>query len=708
MSYGTGDPAESGNAAYVVDVVAWVRALLNQRLQAADPAGLAGPADDTRARPRPGWGGEPNRAVPDDTGPPADSPPPVSDVDRLAAALAAAEAADPAPDLVGLSRRFGLSPFERSVLMLCVAVELDPSLRRLCARLHGQDQMSYPTFALALSVLPDPEWAALSPDAPLRAGLLVDVERSSDVSLVTAQLRTDERVVNAVRGLNHIDVRLRALVTPIAASDADALPASQQRAVDAIASRWTAEQPGGGTQTGQAQRSRMSGRRLEPLVAQPPVAQLVGSPRGTAELFAGAVSDRFGLACHRMSSASVPSDDVQLDHLARLWRREAGLAPVALLVDAADGSGELAARFALRVDMACLVHATQALPELAGRGVLVDVAPPTTAERHAAWLAGLPADQATRADALAAQFALDTASIARIAANADRADPWAQCRAEARPRLDGLAERIVPTATWDDLVLDEPRLQMLHAICDQVRNRWQVYHEWDVAEPAGRGQGVTALLSGASGVGKTSAAHVLAADLDLDLYQTDLSGIVSKYIGETEKNLRRLFDAAEAGGAVLFIDEADALFGKRSEVKDSHDRFANVQIDYLLQRMESYRGLAILATNMRSALDTAFLRRLRFIVEFPFPTVAQRAAIWRAHLPASIPGAEGLDIDRLAELGLNGGMIRNVALNAAFLAAAADPPEVTMPLVLRAARDEFTKLQLPVPERQLAYDLVSS
>src|SRR5262249_9566024 len=182
-----------------------------------------------------------------------------------------------------------------------------------------------------------------------------------------------------------------------------------------------------------------------------------------------------------------------------------------------------------------------------------------------------------------------------------------------------------------------------------------------------RGLGISALFAGPSGTGKTMAAEVLAADLELDLYRIDLSQIVNKYIGETEKNLRRVFDAAEAGGAVLLFDEADALFGKRSEVKDSHDRYANIEVSYLLQRMESYRGLAILTTNIKPALDEAFLRRLRFIVQFPFPDAAHRAEMWRRAYPHRTPVGT-LDFTRLARFSIAGGHIRNIALHAAFFA----------------------------------------
>jgi SpoVK/Ycf46/Vps4 family AAA+-type ATPase len=211
------------------------------------------------------------------------------------------------------------------------------------------------------------------------------------------------------------------------------------------------------------------------------------------------------------------------------------------------------------------------------------------------------------------------------------------------------------------------------------------------------------LFAGESGTGKTLAAEVIANELRLDLYRIDLSSVVSKYIGETEKNLRRLFDAAEDGGAILFFDEADALFGKRSEVKDAHDRYANIEINYLLQRMEQYRGLAILATNMKSSLDAAFTRRLRFIVNFPFPGVPERQQMWQKAFPAAAR-ADGLDYARLARLNLTGAGIHNAALNAAFLAATASRP-ITMKEVLEAARDEFRKLERPVNEADFRLEL---
>jgi SpoVK/Ycf46/Vps4 family AAA+-type ATPase len=210
--------------------------------------------------------------------------------------------------------------------------------------------------------------------------------------------------------------------------------------------------------------------------------------------------------------------------------------------------------------------------------------------------------------------------------------------------------------------------------------------------------GISALFTGESGTGKTMAAEVLARELGLELYRIDLSAVVSKYIGETEKNLRRVFDAAEESGAILLFDEADALFGKRSEVKDSHDRYANIEVSYLLQRMEAYRGLAILTTNLRTALDAAFQRRLRFVVQFPFPDQEQRELIWRGVFPAATP-LEGIDHGKLARLNVAGGHIRNIALNAAFSAAAEGRP-VRMQYVLQAARAEAAKREQALTETE--------
>jgi SpoVK/Ycf46/Vps4 family AAA+-type ATPase len=247
-------------------------------------------------------------------------------------------------------------------------------------------------------------------------------------------------------------------------------------------------------------------------------------------------------------------------------------------------------------------------------------------------------------------------------------------------------------------VLSEPQALALRQMAVHLRHRLTVLERWGFSGKSPRGLGIAALFAGESGTGKTMAAEVLANELHLELYRIDLSAVVSKYIGETEKNLARLFDAAEDSGAILLFDEADALFGKRSEVRDSHDRYANIEVSYLLQRIESYRGLAILTSNQKAALDRAFQRRLRFVVHFPVPDAAEREAIWRRVFPPETP-TRGLDHARLARLHVAGGSIRNIALNAAFLAAEAGAP-VGMPHLLQAAHGEAAKLERALTEAE--------
>jgi SpoVK/Ycf46/Vps4 family AAA+-type ATPase len=251
-----------------------------------------------------------------------------------------------------------------------------------------------------------------------------------------------------------------------------------------------------------------------------------------------------------------------------------------------------------------------------------------------------------------------------------------------------------PRASWDDLVLPETQLAQLRALVAGVRHRSTVLDEWGFRERSARGLGTAALFAGPSGTGKTLAAEVIAGELALDLVVVDLSQVVSKYIGESEKNLGRVFDAAEDSAAVLLFDEADTLFGKRTEVRDSHDRYANLEVGYLLQRIEAFRGLAILTTNARSAIDQAFLRRLRAVVTFPYPDHALREALWRRAFPDRTP-AQGLDPRRLAAIDLPGGGIAAAALTAAYLGA--ERGEITAEDLGLATRWELAKHGRSIP-----------
>jgi hypothetical protein len=256
-------------------------------------------------------------------------------------------------------------------------------------------------------------------------------------------------------------------------------------------------------------------------------------------------------------------------------------------------------------------------------------------------------------------------------------------------RLEKLARRIRPSRGWDDLVLSPDRLQLLRSVVDRVRHADQVYGGWGFTPVPSRG--IVALFAGPSGTGKTLAAEIVAAELGLDVFKLDLSAVVSKYIGETEKNLERVFDAASAGNLLLFFDEADSLFGKRSEVKDARDRYANIEVSYLLQRLETYDGLVVMATNFERNIDDAFLRRIHTRIDFPLPGVAERLQIWRRNLPPGAP-VEGLDVEWLARtFELSGGSIRNACVHAAFLAAAAGTP-IDMRCGVRGVAREMRKM----------------
>ncbi|HEX4281756.1 MAG TPA: ATP-binding protein [Solirubrobacteraceae bacterium] len=332
---------------------------------------------------------------------------------------------------------------------------------------------------------------------------------------------------------------------------------------------------------------------------------------------------------------------------------------------------------------------------------IVEVPAPTVAERRVLWSRYVNGD---RADVLAAKFrhsAAQIASAARFAqlsaAAAGRNDPSPEdlhlgARRASSRQLEQLAVRLPGRDGWEELVLPERPLSLLRSISAYLRYRERVLGDWGFDALVAGEHGVKVLFFGESGTGKTMAARVLAGDLGLELYRIDLATVVSKYIGETEKNLDRIFAAAQDSNAILFFDEADAVFGKRSEVKDAHDRYANIEVAYMLQKMESYDGAVILATNLRSNIDDAFLRRLDIAIEFPFPDVEERQAIWRRLVPARAPIAEDVDLDLLAgKFRLSGGSIRNCSLAAAFLAAD-DGGMIAMRHLVQAVFAEYLKL----------------
>ena len=593
------------------------------------------------------------------------------------------------PSLDALGAAFGLSVFERQVVLLAAGAELDARIGPACAAAQGGPARPFPTWGLALAALSEPHWSALTPSAPLRRWRLIEAVTGTRASLTQEPLKADERILHFLAGVEYLDEQLEGLIEPVSP------PARLVPSHDALARRIVASWSRNSTRT--------------------PVLLLCGADDDTKRDISAAASAAVGLGLAAVALDALPTDPGQLLGFTRLWEREAALSGTALYVDASTLETSETPRVGALVRLVhqlagvILIGLRDPIPGIRRPLVRLEVRKPTASEQRELWRSFL-GDQAitlnAHIDTLSAQFDLSATAIgaavddALQAGQAHLADAlWDASRARSRVRLQDLAERIEPAATWEQLVLPDESLALLRLLAAQLRHRTTVYERWGFAELGCRGLGISALFTGPSGTGKTMAAEVLTNELRLDLYRIDLSGVVSKYIGETEKNLRRVFDAAEEGGAALFFDEADALFGKRSEVKDSHDRYANIEVNYLLQRMEAYRGVVILATNLKGSLDPAFLRRIRFVVSFPFPDVGQRTQIWRRTFPAATP-TQGLEPDRLAQLTVTGGNIRNIAINAAFLAAAEDAP-IRMSHLLRAARTEFTKLERPLPDEEV-------
>ncbi|MFN6461950.1 MAG: ATP-binding protein [Nostoc sp. DedVER02] len=616
------------------------------------------------------------------------------DQEHLQQVLQEAAAAMPAPSaLERLCKIFSLSSFESNLLLLCAGMELNGDFAKLCAMTHGDLQRAYPTLSLALAAFPNVHWDAIAPNSPLRYWRLIQL--GDGHSLTLSPVRIDERILHYLTGIQYLDERLAGIIEPL--PEVSDLVPSHQDLAERIAAVWS------------------QAYKLNSL----PIVQLCGNENTSKRAIAAKICQFQGLSLWVMPAQMIPLAPGELDNLIRLWTRETILSQCALLIDCNElDTNDIArlnaiARFIERTKGFLIVTSRERIGLGQRLVVNFDVHQPTSKEQGTVWqdaLGSIAPQMNGQVKTLVDQFNLSAATIRAACAEAAgqlaqtpendiTSILWDACRVQARPRLDELAQRIEPSGDWEDLVLPEAQKQILRDIAAHVRQRSTVYNNWGFGGKSARGLGISALFAGASGTGKTLGAEVLAQKLRLDLYRIDLSSVVSKYIGETEKNLRRVFDAAEQGGVILLFDEADALFGKRSEVKDARDRYANIEVSYLLQRMESYPGLAVLTTNLKSAIDTAFLRRIRFVVQFPFPDTTQRAEIWRRVFPADTPTAD-LDALQLARLNVAGGNIRNIALNAAFLAADAGEA-VQMKHVLRAAQTEYSKLEKPLTDAEV-------
>ena len=609
------------------------------------------------------------------------------------------------PLLAGL---YDLSPIEMQVVVICLAPELDRKYDTLYAYLQDDITRKRPSMDLVLSLLcrtPAQRWslrAIVSRESHLlQQGILQTVEDShspSGSSDLATFLRVDRRIVGFLLGHNAPDPRVKgfASINPSEEPLDRVLvpPPIKARALHLMR-----------RQTG-----------------TPSVLYLHG-PRGAEKRgLARAVCRELGCPMLRVDLSLALPTTPEADHLMWLAFREGLLTGALLLLDnvealpATDEALPFLKKMAQRIiEFGLPVFMTGDAPwtREAAFGDLpfasLALPMPAVPMRETAWQRALegiiPEDQGQWPTLLARRFALPPGQIrdaARFAEMQSRMngpeapltlpDLFAGCRQQSGDRLATLSVHVKPGCSWDDLVLPEGKTALLKEICAQVRHKDRVFSDWGFDAKIHTGKGLSVLFSGPPGTGKTMAAQVIARDLQLSLYKIDLSGVVSKYIGETEKNLGTIFREAEKSHAILFFDEADAIFGKRTELKDAHDRYANIETSYLLQKMEEYEGVVILASNFRSNMDEAFTRRLRFIVEFPFPDAILREKIWRNHVPDTAPLAEPLDFARLArQFEVAGGTIKNIVLNSAFLAAETGKA-ISTDHIMGGVKREFEKM----------------
>jgi AAA+ superfamily predicted ATPase len=633
-----------------------------------------------------------------------------ADVDALLASVPSSKTAhdllqypagQSAPRLQRLAGLFGLQPAEQDALLICLAPDLDLRYERLFGYLQDDVTRRRPTVDLLLRLLwPSPEErlagrALLAPAGRLmRHGLLaLSDETAAQWPLLARPLRVDERVADYLSGSDELDPRISSfaeVVTPGSEEDV-VLPGEVRAGLERLLSADAAAGPivyvHGAAGTGKLAAARAACALVERPMLHVGLPVLLAAARPERSL---ALAAREALLQHAV---------LVVDGFDRLLRDEPDVLPV-----------QAALRRALAAHAAPVVLIGEArwepatwLPDVTA--VPVELPALAPGARLRVWRSHVDGQLTSEeAGELAERFRLDGGAIRHAAAAARGRAAWrgdgkvtaqdlrAAAQAIAAPPLEGMARRLEYRYGWEDLVLPPDGLAQLHELCARARHQVTVLERWGYGRKHARRAGITALFAGQPGTGKTMAAEIIAGDLGLDLYRIDLSGVVSKYIGETEKNLEKIFRAADQGDAVLLFDEADALFGKRSEVRDAHDRYANVEIAYLLQRLEAYDGLAVLTTNLRGNVDEAFLRRLDCVLEFPMPEEAERLAIWRRAVPPEAPLAADVDLLFLArKFKLSGGHIRNIALAGAFLAAAEGGP-IAMKHLVRATRREYQKL----------------
>jgi len=582
------------------------------------------------------------------------------------------------PALDNIVAAFRLSPFERHVLLLAAAPELDPGFAQAIAEAASEREPLAPTLGVAMAHLPEAHWASLTPQATLRRWGLVDL--GPGALLTERPLVCPERMLHHLLGTSTLEPELAARLVTVSVTAT--WPESRAGAVASCRASFDVARRGWGS----------AERDVVLMVGRQPRALIATAAAAATEL------DRRLL---RLRAADVPASPEARARFVTQLGLDMALRSSILLVDAFDV--DVGSRLALRTlaedFRGPLVVVARDPIDLGGVSVnQVEIGEATFAERRAAWEVVLAGVDGAELDRFASTFDLEPEVIREIGlrsvheaegAAVDPAGVWREARAHGRTRLMSLAQPMRATATLDDLVLPDFQRSLLDDICSQMVHRATVFERWGLSSGGERGRGIAVLLSGPSGTGKTLTAEALAHDLELDLFRIDLPQIANR--SDAERSIRAIFDAAEAAGAVLLFDEADALLSRRATGRAPIDRQATLEVGFLLQQMETFRGLAVLTTNVKELLDPSLLRRLRFVVDFPFPDAGLRRRIWARVFPEGVPLSEGLDLDRLAELSLPGGNIRNIALGAAF-AAAASGGTIGMEHIERAARAEYAKI----------------
>jgi hypothetical protein len=569
-----------------------------------------------------------------------------------------------------VAQRFALSAGERMALIFGAAAELCSETAALVARIGNGP----PTLGLAMRICDGLDWAALRADAALRRARLITLIDMPGSGLSERPFRIDDTVLLFLNGCTQIAQPLIAVSQPVSH---DSMIATDAALVAAIA-------------------ACCADHRARPMAM--PVMEIRSSDPAEAIAHAIAGLHEAGHGTLIVPLSRLPTDADALCQLRDLWLRDALLHNLALiLIDDLPGTAPLDFLVGGWTGPVALISDAPRLHMAPHRLFTITHDRGT---QKAVWQMALSQANADVPDDLlcrvAHTFCLSAPAIVDISArHAGAPDAlWAAARDAACPRDISFVDRIAPMARAAQLILPADAAATIATIIGAGKAHHRVIGEWGGTET--RGLGITALFAGESGTGKTMAAEAIANALDVDLYRVEVSAVVSKYIGETEKNLRRVFAAAESGGGVLLFDEADTLFGKRSDVKDAHDRYANMEVGYLLQLMESFAGITILTTNIEDGLDRAFMRRLRFAVSFPLPSQAEREQIWAGIFPVSTPVGD-IDCAALSRLSLTGGNIRNIALGSS-LRAAATGDCVGMAHILEAARAELAKLGRPLSD----------